>query len=67
MITIQLNGKQQTLPPGSTVQDLFPIIGSDGKSVAVVVNDHVIRPENRPAHLIQEGDHIEVLMFAGGG
>ncbi len=67
MITIQLNGKQETLPPGSTVETLLPIIGSDGKSVAVVVNDHIVRPENRSSHLLQDGDHIEILVFAGGG
>ncbi|MEI6652084.1 MAG: sulfur carrier protein ThiS [Chlorobiaceae bacterium] len=67
MITIELNGQQQPLPPGSTVSDLLSIIGSDGKSVAVVVNDRVIRPENRPSHLLQEGDRVELLIFAGGG
>jgi len=67
MITIELNGKQQPLPPDSAVSDLLSIIGSDGKSVAVVVNDHIIRPENRPSHLLQEGDRVELLIFAGGG
>jgi sulfur carrier protein len=67
MITIELNGQQQPLPPASTVSDLFAIIGSDGKSVAVVVNDRIIRPENRSAHLLQEGDRVELLIFAGGG
>ena len=67
MITIDLNGQQQPLAPGSTVVDLLSTIGSDGKSVAVVVNDRIIRPENRPSHLLQEGDRVELLIFAGGG
>ncbi len=67
MITIELNGTKQPLPIGSAVSDLLSIIGSDGKSVAVVVNEQIIRPEKRSAHLLQEGDHVEILIFAGGG
>jgi len=67
MITIELNGQQQPLPTGSAVSDLLSIIGSDGKSVAVVVNEQIIRPENRSAHFLQEGDRVELLIFAGGG
>ena len=67
MITIELNGQQQQLPTGSAVSDLLLIIGSDGKSVAVVVNEQIIRPENRSACLLHEGDRVELLIFAGGG
>ena len=67
MITIELNGQQQPLPPDSTVSDLLAVIGSDGKTVAVVVNEQIICPEKRPSHLLQEGDRVELLIFAGGG
>ena len=67
MITIELNGQQQPFPPGSTINDLLARVGSDGKSVAVVVNDRIIRPENRAAQTLQEGDRVELLIFAGGG
>ena len=67
MITIELNGQQQTLPADSTVSDLLSIVASDGKSLAVVVNEQIIRPEKRSAHKLQEGDRVELLMFAGGG
>ncbi len=67
MITIELNGTKQPLPIGSAVSDLLSIIGSDGKSVAVVVNEQIIRPDKRSARLLQEGDHVELLIFAGGG
>ena len=67
MITIELNGQQQPLPTGSAISDLLAIIGSDGKSVAVLVNQHIIRPENRPTRILQEGDQVELLIFAGGG
>ena len=67
IITLEQNGEQQPLPPDSSVSDLLSILGSDGKSVAVLVNDRIIRPENRFSHPIQEGDRVELLIFAGGG
>lgn len=67
MITIELNGKQQTIPPGSAVTDLLSIIGSEGNTVAVVINDRIIRPDKRSTHNLQEGDRVEILVFAGGG
>jgi sulfur carrier protein len=67
MITIKLNGEKQPLPAGVAVSDLLSIIGSDGKSVAVVVNEQIIRPENRSTHLLHEADQVELLIFAGGG
>ena len=67
MITIELNGKQQSLPPGATVSDLLSIIGSEGNTVAVVINEAIIRPEKRSTHLLLEGDRAEILIFAGGG
>jgi sulfur carrier protein len=67
MITIELNGKEETLPSGSSVSELLSIVGSDGKNVAVLVNDQSVRPENRSAKLLQKGDRVEILIFAGGG
>ncbi len=67
IITIELNGEQQPLPPDSSVNDLLSIIGSDGKSLAVVVNDSIIRPNNRSTHQLHQGDRVELLIFAGGG
>ena len=67
MITIELNGKEQSLPPGSTVTDLLSIIGTEGTTVAVVVNEDIIRPDNRSTRQLQQGDRVELLVFAGGG
>ncbi len=67
MITIELNGKEQSLPPVSTVTDLLSTIGTEGATVAVVVNDDIVRPENRATRQLQQGDRVEILVFAGGG
>ncbi|NTU98055.1 MAG: sulfur carrier protein ThiS [Chlorobiaceae bacterium] len=67
MISIELNGKKQELPPDSSVGDLLAIIGSDGKTVAVLVNHSIVRPENRTGTILRENDRVEILFFAGGG
>jgi len=67
MITIQLNGESESLPEDSTIIDLLTRIGSDGKTVATLVNDQVVRPPERTAHALCEGDRVEILVFAGGG
>ncbi|NTV92871.1 MAG: sulfur carrier protein ThiS [Chlorobiaceae bacterium] len=67
MITIELNGENHTIPRGYSVCDLLKETGTEGKTVAVVVNELIIRPENRSLHLLIEGDRVEILIFAGGG
>ncbi|ACD89749.1 thiamine biosynthesis protein ThiS [Chlorobium limicola DSM 245] len=67
MITIQVNGESFTLPAGSSVSNLLATIGSNQESVATVVNDQIIRPDNRASFRLKEGDRVEILIFAGGG
>jgi sulfur carrier protein len=67
MFTIELNGKKQEVTAGSTVNDILALVGSNGKNAAVLVNEKIVRPENRSTAIVQEGDRIEVLVFAGGG
>ncbi|NMW21947.1 MAG: sulfur carrier protein ThiS [Chlorobiaceae bacterium] len=67
MITLEVNGKPETIPHGSTVTDLLTLISSEGNTVATVVNDCIIRPDKRPVLNLQQGDRVEILVFAGGG
>lgn len=66
-ITIQVNGEPYVLASGSSVADLLASMGSDGKTVATVINDSIVRPENRLQHSLDTGDRVEILIFAGGG
>ena len=70
MITLEVNGKPEAIPHGSTVTDLLTLIASEGNTVATVatvINDNIIRPDKRSTHQLQEGDRVEILVFAGGG
>ncbi|NTU68878.1 MAG: sulfur carrier protein ThiS [Chlorobiaceae bacterium] len=67
MIRIELNGQPREIPDGSSITDLLAIDGADRRQVAVVVNELVIRPDDRSAHILRKGDQVDVLVFAGGG
>lgn len=67
MIRIELNGQTREIHEGSSVADLLVLDGADRQQVAVVVNERIVRPDDRPACILQENDQVEVLVFAGGG
>jgi sulfur carrier protein len=66
-ILIELNGERQEIARGSSVVDLLTITGADRRHVAVVVNERVVRPEERPGLILEENDRVDILVFAGGG
>ncbi|NTV46384.1 MAG: sulfur carrier protein ThiS [Chlorobiales bacterium] len=66
-IRIQLNGEPYTVSAECTVTDLLKGLGSDGNSKAVIINEQFVRFENRSSHMLQEGDQVEILVFAAGG
>lgn len=67
MITITLNGEQQDIPEGSTVEDMLDTVGAEKHRVAVVVNENIVNPEQRNGTVLRENDQVEVLAFVEGG
>lgn len=66
-IHITLNGQKSELPSGSSVADLLKREGAELQKVAVVVNEAIVRPDDRATLILKEGDQVELLIFAGGG
>lgn len=66
-ISITLNGHRHDIREGSTVADILPLIGADRQQVAVVVNEAIVRPDDRAACRLHDNDQVDVLVFAGGG
>ncbi|NTW52703.1 MAG: sulfur carrier protein ThiS [Chlorobiaceae bacterium] len=66
-IQIALNGQPQQIPEGSSVADLLALSGADRQQVAVVVNEHIVRPDERQGYPLHHNDQVDVLVFAGGG
>jgi sulfur carrier protein len=66
-IGITLNGERKEIPAGSTVAELLVIVDALRQPVAVVVNENIVRPDQRDSCILQDKDQVEILVFAGGG
>ena len=62
-----VNGEEATFADVRTVHDLLAKVNPDAARVAVLVNDTVIKAEQRESHVLHDGDSLEILIFAGGG
>ncbi len=67
MPTIHLNGEPREVPSGATVTTLLSELGLDSRQVAVERNREVVPRARHAETLLDEGDHIEVVTFVGGG
>ncbi|OGV63422.1 MAG: thiamine biosynthesis protein ThiS [Lentisphaerae bacterium RIFOXYB12_FULL_65_16] len=66
-MNITVNGVDKELPTEATIADLLRVMNADTARIAVLVNESVVPAESRPAHILHDGDRVEVLIFAGGG
>ena len=66
-IRIMLNGEKRELPSGSSVADLLKLECAALQKVAVVVNENIVRADERASVMLQDNDQVEILVFAGGG
>lgn len=74
-LAVTLNGEGRTLPGGTTVAQLLAEITppgappgeSRGGRCAVEVNRAIVPRSSHGAHILQDGDVIEVVTFVGGG
>jgi sulfur carrier protein len=66
-IAITLNGESKEIPAGTTVAGLLVIADALSQPVAVVVNENIVRPDQRDSCILQDEDQVEILVFAGGG
>ncbi|MFT6916652.1 MAG: sulfur carrier protein [Motiliproteus sp.] len=67
MITVEVNGKSQQLPPGATLELLLQQLALTGKRLAVELNLEVILRSHYPQRLLKTGDRIEIVHAIGGG
>ena len=61
-----VNGDQRELPEGETVRALIERYRLSPESVAVELNQRLLRGEKYDTAL-NEGDQVEIVTFVGGG
>lgn len=62
-----VNGEEEEYTGDATLDNLLAKVNPDGERVATMVNEHIVAEKDRTGTVLNEGDRIEVLMFAGGG
>ncbi|CBA16742.1 sulfur carrier protein ThiS [Xanthomonas albilineans] len=64
---IELNGRQRTLSPGSTVATLLSEENLAQRRVAVEVNGTIVSRGAHADHVLHDGDRVEIVHALGGG
>ena len=64
---VTVNGAGRSLPDGSTVADLIPMITEQRRGLAVAVNAELVPRTGWADTLLRDGDRVEVLSAAQGG
>lgn len=67
MITVKINGQQQTWEQPMTVEQYLQIQGHTTECVAVEQNGRIVPKSAYAEQQIQDGDTVEVVSFVGGG
>ena len=67
MISIHVNGREESVANGLSVIGLLELLGLAGKRVAVELNREIV-PRSRHAETqLRAGDTIEIVHAIGGG
>lgn len=67
MITVKINGQQQTWEQPMTVQQYLQTQEHTTERVAVEQNGRIVPKSAYAEQQIQDGDTVEVVSFVGGG
>ena len=64
---IILNGDRREFPDSLSASQLLDNLGLTGKRLALEVNREIVPRSTFDRHIIQPGDHIEIVHAIGGG
>ncbi len=64
---VTLNGEEQELAEGITIQDLITQLELTKRRLAVEVNRDIVNRESFAEHRLCDGDVVEIVHFIGGG
>jgi sulfur carrier protein len=67
MITITVNGKQDTVGPGTSVGDYLVSKKIDPLVAVVEVNKSIVKKKDFDKTVLNSNDTVEILRFVGGG
>lgn len=66
-MNVTINGKQQILAAGTSIDGLIEKLGLQGRRLAVEVNLEIVPRSDYGRQLLVEGDVVEIVQAIGGG
>mgnify|MGYP003279406915 CR=1 FL=1 len=63
----KINGKEVTIKPGMTVDEMLSLEGYSMEKIAVEKNGEILPKSLYHATVVEEEDTFEVVSFVGGG
>ncbi len=66
-MNVTINGEQQTLAAETSIDRLIEQLGLQGKRLAVEVNLEIVPRSDYGAHVLADGDVVEIVQAIGGG
>ncbi len=67
MITLTVNGKEQQLAGPTKLVAFLETLEIDSRHVAVARNGSVVRRDQWPEVVLENGDALEIVRMVGGG
>lgn len=66
-VRVRLNGKDRDVDAGHSVRSLIESLELHPSLVVVELNKEILPRDSYTGTAVQEGDHIELVHFVGGG
>jgi thiamine biosynthesis protein ThiS len=64
---VEINGKRREVRERSTLKELVEELSLAPERLAIELNQRVVRRAEWSHTTLQEGDHVEIVHFVGGG
>jgi sulfur carrier protein len=66
-MTICLNGKDKSVPEGTTLEGMLDLLKLKKKSIVIELNQRVISSDAFESTHLNDRDTLEIVHFVGGG
>jgi len=66
-ITVFVNGKENSIPLNSTINDMLKTLNIKNLSIAIAINRAVVPKKEHNTFIIEDNSSIEIINAVGGG
>jgi sulfur carrier protein len=66
-LQVEINGERRVFEEQMTLRELIEYLKLAPERLAIELNHSVVRRADWPTTTLNEGDHIEIVHFVGGG